>query len=176
MGPRAFVARAAPCCTWGVVGSVADGCASPRVSSMRRPSRPASAGQPLISWYRAPYRCPPTAALRVRHSLAASHHSCKRESVPLDSSQAAAQQCSGNSSHHSSKAESMDAPLSAGRGPKDPSERKPRGGGGGGPRGGARSGAGKGPGGKALRLGAKGQPDGTPEFGARLSLLGGLLC
>ena len=69
----------------------------------------------------------------------------------------------------------MDAPLSAGRGKPDPSEKKPRGGGGG-PRGGARSGAGKGPGGKALRLGAKGQPDGTPEFGARLSLLGGLLC
>ena len=34
----------------------------------------------------------------------------------------------------------MDAPLSAGRGKPDPSEKQPRGGGGGGPRGGARSG------------------------------------
>ena len=37
----------------------------------------------------------------------------------------------------------MDAPLSAGRGKTEPSERKPRGGGG--PRGGARSGGGGGP-------------------------------
>ena len=37
----------------------------------------------------------------------------------------------------------MDAPLSAGRGKTEPSERKPRGGGGG-PRGGARSGGGGG--------------------------------
>ena len=44
----------------------------------------------------------------------------------------------------------MDAPLSAGRGKPDPSEKKPRGGGGG-PRGGARSGGGPRGGGRGGR-------------------------